>query len=558
MRFLFSRLAPALLPVWLVACGTDSATPGEALEGGDAVANASPPAGDEGASKAPAVAPSGDTNPFLLIGVDGLEVSVLEDLWSQGKLPNLKKLCDEGICGKNIGEYSSSPIIWTTIATGMSAEKHGIESFTVKGDDGNLMPVSSTMRKVPAIWNMMSSVGRRIGVLGWWVTWPAEEINGAMFTARASKPDVDDRVYPPEVQKAFDEDIKTSTAAQDLFKSCDQFAPNDAWVGHYGKEMLDSGDYDLVMAYFRCIDVVSHQYWAFYEPEKFQNISEAEIKKWGDIIPANYEATDAMIGDLLETAGDDVNVILASDHGFFAQKKETVVVRVLMDRVFAYLGYSELVKDEPDLSKSQVYAYNSRPKRRMQIIRFAKAGRDPGGTVTEAQFEDIKTRLKADLKKFKYESGSSVFILREASESEAELGADFSVQVLRDQPSTTLYYDGKPVEKMIGVLTRQSGNHDKPIPPGVFMARGPDINPKAPIEDFRIQDFTPTLLYGMGLPVAEDFDGEVVKTVFTDDFNKEHPVQSIASWGSRDGTAASASQADDAMLDELRQLGYIE
>jgi len=555
MRFLFSRLAPALLPVWLVACSGETVESGEQPAAGDAVAEAN---AGEAAEAAPVTIANGDTNRFLLIGVDGMEISVLEEMWSQGKLPNLKKLCDEGICGKNVGEYSSSPIIWTTIATGMKSEKHGIESFTVKGEDGNLMPVSSTMRKVPAIWNMLSTVGRKVGVLGWWVTWPAEEINGAMLTARASKPDVDNRVHPPELQKYFDEELPKTAAAQDLFKSCAQFAPNDAWVGHYGKEMMDSGDYDLVMAYFRCIDVVSHQYWAFYQPEKFDNISKSEIEKWGDIIPANYEATDAMVGDLLESAGDDVNVILASDHGFFAQKKETIVVRVLMDRVFAYLGYSELVKDEPDLSKSKVYAYNSRPKRRMQIIRFAKAGRDPGGTVTEAQFEDIKTRLKADLKKFKYESGSSVFILREASESEAELGADFSVQVLRDQPSQTLYYDGEPVEKMIGVLTRQSGNHDKPIPPGVFMARGPDINSKAPIEDFSIEDFTPTLLYGMGLPIAEDFDGEVVQSVYTDAFVEDHSKQTIASWGTRDGTAASASNADDAMLDELRQLGYIE
>ena len=165
MRIAPRRLWAALLPVLLAGCGSD-----------DAAAPADQPA----ASTSGAAGKSAEAgHPFLLIGVDGMEISVLEDLWSQGKLPNLKRLCDEGICGKNVGEYSSSPIIWTTIATGMMAEKHGIQSFTVKGDDGKLMPVSSTMRKVPAIWNMMSQVERKISVLGWWVTWPAEAINGS-------------------------------------------------------------------------------------------------------------------------------------------------------------------------------------------------------------------------------------------------------------------------------------------------------------------------------------------------------------------------------------------
>ncbi len=511
------------------------------------------------ASEAASPRSDGD-HPFLLIGVDGAEWSVVRELWAEGKLPNLKRFCEAGVCGETVGEYSASPIIWTTIATGALMERHGIDSFTTRSEDGKLAPVSATLRKVPAIWNMLSSAQRKVGVLGWWVTWPAEAVNGVLYTARADKGDFDDRVYPPEAQARFDAEREEATRDQSLFKRCDQFASNDAWVGHYGQELLRAGDYDLVMAYFRCIDVVSHQYWAPYQPEKFPEVNPQDVKAFGEVIPTNYEATDLLVGELLEAAGPDVNVILASDHGFYAEEKEQIVVRVLMDRVFEYLGYSELVGDEPDLSKSQVYAYNSRPKRRRQLIRFARAGREEGGTVTPDQTEAIRERLAADLKKFTYTSGASVFKLRyPPKDAEAELGADFVVQVFRERAGRELLYDGEPVDReLIGVITRQSGNHHKPIPPGLFMAMGPDIDPEAPLSEVRIQDFTPTLLYGLGLPVAEDFDGEPVQALFTEPFRSAHELKTISTWGGRGEAGASTSEADGAMLDELRQLGYIE
>jgi predicted AlkP superfamily phosphohydrolase/phosphomutase len=528
-------------------------------DGGEAPAGGEATAGDAAADASAARADG--THPFLFIGIDGAEWSVLEDLWAQGKLPNLKKLCDSGVCGRSVGEYSSSPIIWTTVATGMEAEHHGIEGFTIKGDDGNLIPVSSTMRKVPAIWNLLSDAGQKVGVLGWWVTWPAEAINGAMITERASKPDVDDRVHPAALQDTFDASVEDATRDEGIFPLCDQFAENDAWVGYHGKKLaaqLKSGDYSLVMAYFRCVDVVSHLYWAYYEPEKFKNLDPTDIKNFGSVIPANYEATDLMVGELLEAVGDEVNVVLASDHGFYAMDKEDIVVRLLMDRVFAYLGYSQLDGENPILAESKLYAYNSRPKRRRQLIRFARQGREEGGTVTPDQEQALRDELTEKLNKFKYESGKSVMKVRDAKPEEIELGADFVVQVFREGPSQTVYYDGEPLEGVIGVITRQSGNHHKPIPPGLFMAAGPDIDKDAPIEEFPIASFTPTMLYGLGLPVAEDFDGSVTPELYSAAFRAAHPVETVPSYGARSATAVSTSAADDDMVDELRTLGYVE
>ena len=125
-----------------------------------------------------AAAPWPRRPPLIVIGVDGGEWKVIRRLWAEGKLPHFKAIADRGITATLHTAYNSSPVIWTTIATGVIPEVHGITDFVVPTPRGDV-PVSSAVRKVPALWNMLSRAGRRVAVLGWWASWPAEPVNGA-------------------------------------------------------------------------------------------------------------------------------------------------------------------------------------------------------------------------------------------------------------------------------------------------------------------------------------------------------------------------------------------
>jgi hypothetical protein len=50
--------------------------------------------------------------------------------------------------------------------------------------DGAPEPITSTERRVPAIWNMASGAGRQVVVLGLWATWPAEPVRGLLVADR--------------------------------------------------------------------------------------------------------------------------------------------------------------------------------------------------------------------------------------------------------------------------------------------------------------------------------------------------------------------------------------
>src|SRR4029077_3658000 len=78
-----------------------------------------------------------------------------------------------------------SPLVWTTMMTGTSPIEHGILDF-VQFDpaSGRKEPITSTARRMPAIWNMASAGGKRTAVFGMWATFPAESIDGLIVSDR--------------------------------------------------------------------------------------------------------------------------------------------------------------------------------------------------------------------------------------------------------------------------------------------------------------------------------------------------------------------------------------
>src|SRR5439155_3923602 len=81
-----------------------------------------------------------------------------------------------------------------------------------------LTQVESGDRRVPALWNITTSRGRTVGVVGWWCTWPAERVQGTIFSdflffaSTRRLPNFqrlpedalqDGAVYPPEAARLF-------------------------------------------------------------------------------------------------------------------------------------------------------------------------------------------------------------------------------------------------------------------------------------------------------------------------------------------------------------------
>ena len=146
----------------------------------------------------------------LLIGWDAADWKIINQLIDEGMMPTMEKFVNQGTIG-NLAtlEPPFSPMLWTTIATGVLPDKHGILGFTEPTPDRvGVRPVSSTSRKVKAIWNILNQKGYKSNVVGWWPSHPAEPINGLMVSnlyQRANKPIsqpwhvLDGTVHPKEL-----------------------------------------------------------------------------------------------------------------------------------------------------------------------------------------------------------------------------------------------------------------------------------------------------------------------------------------------------------------------
>ena len=492
-----------------------------------------------------------EPGPVVLLGVDGGSWNAIRELWDRGQLPHLRALAERGVSAQLQPVASASPVIWTSIATGVRPSRHGIQGFTVRTDSGEI-PVSSVDRRVPALWNMASSEGLRVALLGWWASWPAEAVNGVVISDRIFREE-EGRFHPPDFDPGLDK--YAGREGEDHSALGGVVGRQDAVMASVGLELAKQ-EFDLILLYLRDVDVQSHHYWKYFRPQGFEDeVDAASLELLGSRIPDAYDSVDQTLGELVARAPSSTNFFVLSDHGFQAAKGERYRVQLHLDRILEHLGF--LVRDGERIDPVQSLArtWNSPPFSRTKLIRFHPFER-PGNEEWPDDPNRTRRQLEADLEKITYQDGSPVFRFRNLEARERSRGGDMVVIVRFQGVSSDLYFEGQPIPGAIGQIEEISGTHSKSTE-GIFIAAGPDIDPSVELSKIHSLDITPTLLVALGLPVAEDFDGRARTEVFRAEFRKRFPLRTVPSWGELDSRVAPESQSDEELLEELRALGYL-
>ena len=492
--------------------------------------------------------PGGERRPWIVIGIDGGDWRVIRRLWDEGRLPHLAAIAERGTSATLGTAYARSPVIWTTIATGVEPARHGITDFVVPTGQGDV-PASATLRRVPALWNMLSRVGRRVAVLGWWASWPAEEVEGVVFSDRALL-DLDRRLYAPGLEGEVEAALREAEAAPNAFRGNASSRAMDQAVAHLARR-LAGRDFDLMLVYFRGVDIASHNDWKSFEPQAFGLEGEP-----GGEVPAAYEAVDSAIGSILAAAPTYTNVMVLSDHGFHRLRRERVQAVFDLDLVLERLGYAVAGPPGVDFARTRVYTYSSPDARMAKLVRCALAGREPGARLDAAGCLAARRELESDLARVRWQSGAPALVLRDARPAETRHGADFVVEVLPEGITAAVLLDRTPLAGALQQINRISGSHGSRTH-GILLAAGPDVAAGARLDGVTIHDIAPTLLYALGLPVARDFAGRAWTELFTPALRARQPLRQIASWGVLGDGAATPSPADAQLLEELGALGYL-
>ena len=140
----------------------------------------------------------GHNDKVIVLGMDGLDPNILSTLLKRGEVPSFDRLRREGTWGMlQSAEPAQSPVVWTTLATGTNPGKHGVFDFIHRDPRGPLPflsvcqsgrggPLKSTSyvqpRRNAAFWDVLGERGVPVTIVRWPVTYPAESINGRMFS----------------------------------------------------------------------------------------------------------------------------------------------------------------------------------------------------------------------------------------------------------------------------------------------------------------------------------------------------------------------------------------
>jgi Tfp pilus assembly protein PilF len=112
----------------------------------------------------------------LLIGWDGAGWNKIHPLLDSGAMPNLARMIENGVMGDlNTLTPLCPPLLWTSVATGTYADRHGILDTTEPDPvTGGVRPATRSSLGAPQIWDILANEGLRCQTIGWPVTHPAQ------------------------------------------------------------------------------------------------------------------------------------------------------------------------------------------------------------------------------------------------------------------------------------------------------------------------------------------------------------------------------------------------
>jgi hypothetical protein len=322
----------------------------------------------------------------LVIGLDGADWSRIDRGIAEGRLPTFQRLVAKGRRAPLDTLYPTySPSIWNSIATGAGPRDHGIEDFYLtqlprldlervripRSMDAveealdalgalRRVPVTSSLRRRKAIWNLADEAGLRSVVIGWWASWPPEALRHGIVVSdhaslarrrewldrgKTSRLTSGDTTHPAalEADLAALQRDPASVTREELaaflpvddalwteFQSVREFSKqvklsafrsshlNDAFHFAAARLLWERERPDLLMVYGRAIDELSHFFLEAGVPEAAEiGVPPEEIARYAGVVDRVYEWTDREIAPLVEAADRDGALLLVvSDHGW--------------------------------------------------------------------------------------------------------------------------------------------------------------------------------------------------------------------------------------------------
>jgi predicted AlkP superfamily phosphohydrolase/phosphomutase len=529
-----------------------------------------------------------------LIGLDGATFSVLDEYMERGVMPFLAEFSARGTRAplRSIMPPLTPPA-WTSLVTGKHPGQHGIFDFFQKEEVGSVYFsfASSQQVRSETIWTLASLEGRRIISLNFPLMFPAPAVEGALVPGGmmpwrqlrlgCHPPGLFDRLKSlPGFNPREMLDMQIEIKAID---GCPEDEHSEFVELHIRRErrwaevlryLMETESADLVGVLFDGVDKLQHLCWRFIDPGCRPERPTAWEREMIACCERYFHSLDGLIAEIVESAGPDATIVLASDHGF-GPTQDVFHVNSWLEQC-GYLswatddpgngrsdtdvGFSEMTRHVHALDWSRTVAFAATPSSQgIHIVDCLPGGEDPMPKEVRAKLTaDIATALRDVCRPH---DGSrlveEVWTRERAFAGPFEdLGPDLSL-VLADGGTMSIL----PSETIVARRPQPRGHHRWE---GIFLAAGPGIRAGTSADELSIVDVAPLLLHQLGLPVPEDMSGGVPAAVFEPgELERRPPRRSAAPTGAvaPADTAADVEldpEEQTAVMERLRALGYVE
>lgn len=448
----------------------------------------------------------------FVLGLDGATYDLIDPWIENGSLPNLRSFMDSGAYGSIESVIPPmSPPAWASAITGVNPGKHAMFDWYRRLPNSRaLVSETSKSLRTKAIWTLLSEVGRPVGAINVPLTDPPHPVNGFMITGM---PHTEPKgfTYPPELQSTLDGYLTDSMGdhldddnAEELL---DKFMRTYRERLKVTLRLMQERPWDLFWVVFTATDRIQHYYWKFmdenhprYEPEAPELLKSAIFNLWTEV--------DAGIGQILDVMPEDATVIIMSDHGFGPIYKEIRLHNLVRGR--------DLEGDPICYTDGGI----------AQLIYIDLQGRLPFGVVPQDKYEETRDHI-----------ASLLLNLRDPETGEAVLDAVYRKEEVYSGRYVSKAPDLVAIEKPFYYMQGDTIPGLDPIgegiatfnafhqPKGILTVSGPGISAGELSEVPSLMDITPTILYMLGVPVRSYMDGEVIKSLFTQEYLASNKIR---------------------------------
>jgi predicted AlkP superfamily phosphohydrolase/phosphomutase len=541
----------------------------------------------------------------VVIGLDGAPFGLIQKWTEEGILPNLKKLIGEGAFGPLISSYlPETPIAWNSIITGKNAGKHGVYDWGERAEGSYEIGVSlSHSCKEPPLWEIIGEEGKKSGIFNVPLTYPPKPLNGFLVSGFDTPSTKVCFTYPDSLSDEIRSRIQDYVLAnrEAYTRGTERKYVEGLLYSLEKKEtaalyLIDRYDMDFGLFVFMEIDHLHHKLWRLIEEG-----SEEGKRLFQEV----YQRMDETVGKIVNRFDGETTFILVSDHGagplegimfinkwlmeegwLKLKKRPSFYLKSFLSRADLFVkGYRLLSKfglgrlgkllpaslqydlatsfisfSDVDWEQTMAYAFGTYG----QIFINLK-GREPQGIVEPGEeYEQLLKEISQRLLKLVHPRTGEKVVREVLRKEELYRGPmlkkapDLSFVIGNFRYDSSVQF-GIGVNGIFGVpLFEDSGTHRRE---GILIASGKGIKTNFNIKGATLVDIAPTALYLLNLPIPIDMDGNVLTTMFREDWMKRHPIRhkEKESKDSSPETKTELSTEEMEMVKKrLRSLGYLD